>query len=152
MSRIWPIGIVLFFIFIAVTNISFVVLAYRTAPGAIEENSYEKGLVYETEIARLRAAEGLSWAPEIVFSEQDEFGFRTVFVSIGELLEGDIGIKIDFICPSEAPLDIRGVVMEPDGRRYRSRVHLPKDGLWFIRLLVEAGEKDFGWRERVFLG
>lgn len=54
-------GVVGFFAVVIGVDAVFLTLAYRTHPGQVEARPYETGLIYNTELERLRAQEALGW-------------------------------------------------------------------------------------------
>ncbi|MGZ9099987.1 MAG: FixH family protein [Brevundimonas sp.] len=54
-------GVVAFFALVIGVDASFLVMAYRTHPGQVAPRPYEAGLIYNTELERLRAQDALGW-------------------------------------------------------------------------------------------
>ena len=54
-------GVVAFFAVVIGVDAAFLTLAYRTHPGQVAPRPYEAGLIYNTELERLRAQEALGW-------------------------------------------------------------------------------------------
>ena len=54
-------GVVAFFVVIIGVNAVFLTMAYRTHPGQVAPRPYEAGLLYNTELERLRVQEALGW-------------------------------------------------------------------------------------------
>lgn len=54
-------GVVAFFVLVIGVDAAFLTLAYRTHPGQVAPRPYEAGLIYNTELERLRAQEALGW-------------------------------------------------------------------------------------------
>jgi nitrogen fixation protein FixH len=52
---------VAFFVVIVGVNAVFLTMAYRTHPGQVAPRPYEAGLLYNTELERLRVQEALGW-------------------------------------------------------------------------------------------
>jgi nitrogen fixation protein FixH len=52
---------VAFFVVIIGVNAVFLTMAYRTHPGQVAPRPYEAGLLYNTELERLRVQEALGW-------------------------------------------------------------------------------------------
>jgi nitrogen fixation protein FixH len=59
----WHVGaaVTAFFTLIIGVDATFLTLAYRSHPGQVAVRPYEDGLVYNAELARLRAQERLGW-------------------------------------------------------------------------------------------
>ncbi|WP_293900263.1 FixH family protein [Phenylobacterium sp.] len=53
--------IVAFFAVVIGVDVSFAVIAYRTHPGEVSVTPYEDGLLYDRQIAQMRAQERLGW-------------------------------------------------------------------------------------------
>lgn len=54
-------GVVAFFVLVISVDATFLTLAYRTHPGQVAARPYETGLIYNTELKRLRAQEAIGW-------------------------------------------------------------------------------------------
>ena len=54
-------GVVAFFAVVIAVDAAFLTLAYRTHPGQVAPRPYEAGLLYNTELERLRVQEALGW-------------------------------------------------------------------------------------------
>jgi len=54
-------GVVAFFAVVIGVDGAFLTLAYRTHPGQVAPRPYEAGLLYNTELERLRVQEALGW-------------------------------------------------------------------------------------------
>lgn len=54
-------AVVAFFVVIIGVNAVFLTMAYRTHPGQVAPRPYEAGLLYNTELKRLRVQEALGW-------------------------------------------------------------------------------------------
>ena len=54
-------GVVAFFAVVIGVDAAFLTLAYRTHPGQVAPRPYEAGLLYNTELERLRVQEALGW-------------------------------------------------------------------------------------------
>lgn len=54
-------GVVAFFAVVIGVDAAFLTLAYRTHPGQVAPRPYEAGLIYNTELERLRGQEALGW-------------------------------------------------------------------------------------------
>ena len=54
-------GVVAFFAIVIGVDGVFLTLAYRTHPGQVASRPYEAGLIYNAELERQRAQEGLGW-------------------------------------------------------------------------------------------
>lgn len=54
-------AVVAFFAVIIGVNAVFLTMAYRTHPGQVAPRPYEAGLLYNTELERLRVQEALGW-------------------------------------------------------------------------------------------
>jgi nitrogen fixation protein FixH len=58
-------GVVAFFAVVIGVDAAFLTLAYRTHPGQVAPRPYEAGLIYNTELERLRVQEALGWRAAI---------------------------------------------------------------------------------------
>lgn len=59
----WHVGaaVTAFFGLVIAVDAAFMMLAYRSHPGQVAARPYEAGLIYNAELERLRAQEGLGW-------------------------------------------------------------------------------------------
>ena len=58
-------GVVAFFAVVIAVDGAFLTLAYRTHPGQVAARPYETGLIYNAELERQRAQEGLGWRSRV---------------------------------------------------------------------------------------
>lgn len=54
-------GVAAFFAIVIGVDAAFLTLAYRTHPGQVAPRPYEAGLLYNTELERIRVQEALGW-------------------------------------------------------------------------------------------
>lgn len=138
-----------FFAIIIAADVSFAVLAYRTAPGQAAKNPYEAGLLYQEHLdARAREA-ALGWrasvvrrddAIELTVTERDgapvtglevRADFNRPATDNGEitatLIEGAPGVYRLAARPWSGAWDMHAVAAKPDGRslQIESRLQWP---------------------------
>lgn len=145
-GRYIPWLIFLFFVFLTIVLGGFVMLSIDRYPGMTTENAYEKGLAYNTVIAKDRAQKDLGWAGNI-FKRNDKIVLE-VRERDGALLSG-AEVHIWFYRPSDQNLDRRFLMEEKNAGVYETYVGDFQKGLWDIRARVSKGEKSMQLSERI---
>ncbi|WGM48117.1 hypothetical protein KOAAANKH_03013 [Brevundimonas sp. NIBR10] len=132
-------GVVAFFALVVGVDTSFLVIAYRTHPGQVEAKPYETGLIYNTELGRLRAQDALGWRA----------GVKATPTGLEVLLEDRDGAPL-------SGLNVSAVLQRPATEQGRAEVRLtqtgpgrykaagPRSGAWDVRISArDGGERAF---------
>ena len=123
------VGVIAFFALVVGVDMSFLVIAYRTHPGQVEAKPYETGLIYNTELGRLRAQDALGWRA----------GAEATPAGLKVLIEDRGGVPL-------SGLNVSVVLQRPATEQGRAEVRLiptgpeqyeaagPASGAWDVRI------------------
>ena len=137
----WVIGIVSFFILLAVAQSFLVYQAFHTNNGVIVDNPYEKALLYQETLDSLQRASTLGWSANYRFPFDQ--------VANGSLIElqlldssgsalSEANVEISAFYPADGSLDFGALLRENQAEPgvYLSQQKLPKSGLWLFTVRV----------------
>ncbi|MBP9837667.1 MAG: FixH family protein [Proteobacteria bacterium] len=137
-SKVWPISIISFLVFVICFNVFFAVLANKTSIGEIEEDSYHKGLNYQSEIDLENNAKNLDLKVDFV---QEGSSLKVVLKKSGVAASAD-ELKLQLKRADEVKLDV--VTEQQCGVEgcYITLDNL-KPGLWLYNLQGKIENKSF---------
>lgn len=145
----WPLTIAAFLGIVFAVNFVLLYLAFRTDDGLVEENYYEKGLMYNS---TLRNEKELGWDIELSFDgtpgAKPANGVNVrIYDRAGAGLEG-AAVKVTLRRPTSDRYDrVFGLVRSGSGPSYSGAIAIPLPGIWDLR--VTAG-KDGHEMEKTF--
>ncbi len=151
----WTRGIVIFFIFLAIVEMSILYLAISTYPGLIEENPYEKGIAYQQTLDKINLGKNSSWEMPLKFSRLNGTSNYLVTLRLtndSEAISGAIAL-IKAKRPADSSLDTETIFVEKDKEpgSYIAKLTLPETGLWFISLQVTHDMKQYLFKRKEFI-
>jgi len=127
-------GVVAFFAVVIGVDASFLVLAYRTHPGQVEAKPYETGLIYNAELARLRAQEALGWRAG---AEARANGLEVVLEDRGG--RPLTGLRVSALLQRPATEQGRADVSLKETAPGRYEVRRALSGAWDVRVEADGG-------------
>lgn len=143
----WPYAIVIFLTVVVVVNIIFIYAALKTDDGLVDEDYYEKGILYNK---TLEDEAALGW--QIALNSTEELRAESInLLSVSVLGKDglplkDASVRVILMRPAtdrydeETPLVLSGAV-------YGGKLQIPLRGLWDIKIIVD---KDGSIVERIF--
>lgn len=145
----WVIAIFVFLGAIAVVNFYIYYLAFHSAVGLIEEDSYEKGQRYQGTIDGLTLGEGVSWE----FSINPVGENSRLQVSIVDKKRSAVsGAMVTVLAqrPASEGMDISLVMNETSQGSgvYANQVMFPLKGLWMFEITAVLNGQSYIWRGR----
>lgn len=149
----WPIGIVLFFIVLAVFNVVLAFLAFRSNPALVDRSPYEKGMAYQKVIDQITRAADLQIKAEFNVGQARANGQRTVAISIKShtpTLQVH-GINARFYYPHTADFDSKLDFKQQSADRFEAEVPLPRSGLCFVEVVLDTSEGKAFIKDKLWL-
>jgi nitrogen fixation protein FixH len=143
----WPIGIFgVYGVFVAGLIVA-VVLSVNNNVDMVTNNYYEKTLIYEQQITRIKNTQAFAHEPEMAFSRDKAF----LILSMPMLIENDqYKGTIQFFRPSDSKLDKKfGLSCDAHGKQYIPLAEM-SHGKWKLQLLWSDGQKEY-YYEKVFI-
>lgn len=153
--RGWHVGAILVSFFVAVigADVSFMVLAYRTAPGQVSATPYEDGLAYNRALDARARQERLGWT--VAATDTTVAGSRTLELRWTDRPGAPVtGLKLEATLAHPATLQgqLKPAFTEAAPGVYRARAGA-LSGAWTLHFTGHGrggelfeGEQDFLWR------
>ena len=146
MRNPWVLGWLGLLITVVGVNVAFIVTAFKTSPGLVDEGYYEKGRDHEKNFQkRLEARNRLGWDINLQTPEEIVLGKPANYVinivdNVGMPLR-DAVVTLQAYRPSDASADIK-INMERIGNGlYQSSLNLPLKGIWDMKVKVAHGDE-----------
>lgn len=141
-SWAWPLGIMAALGTTMAVNIAILILAIRTSPDLIEDQPYERGLVYQAKLDDFSRFIAFGWNVSFDVSSADLAQGRTLHLRLtskeGLPIQG-ARVLLTAIRPSDAAFDQHLELLEGSiPGVYSSLLRGPR-GLWIMRLLIRKG-------------
>lgn len=154
MRNPWVLGWLGLLVGVVLVNVAFIVTAFKTNPGLVEESYYEKGRDVEKNFQkRLEARNRLGWDirlqnPETVVAGREASYSVNITDKVGMPLR-DATVMLQAYRPSDASADVR-IEMEPVATGvYQTRLNLPLKGIWDLKIKVQQGEDELEIARRI---
>lgn len=152
-DRFIPWYFVLFFSMLAALFTWFVYIAHTTHPGLVTDEAYEKGLKYNTQIARAEAQEKLGWTSTTDVRHDGKKSFTLSFTlkdkSGAPVAGAKAGVKM--MRPSKADMDFSAALTETAPGTYTAAINVPAPGLWEAQVGVSRGQDLYQSEKRMEL-
>lgn len=150
----WVLGWLGLLIFVVLVNVVFIVTAFKTTPGLVDKNYYEKGRDVEKNFLKKQQAKSrLGWEislnlPDaIIVGEQATFSINVVDAS-GMPLR-DVSVKLQAYRPSDASADFNSDMDKVAEGVFQTRLNLPLKGIWDIKVVVKQGDEELELSRRI---
>lgn len=135
-------------------NLVFIIFAFTSNPGLVDEDYYEKGQAYEQNMLKLRAAQqALRWetklsTPEnLVATRPGVFRFSAVDARGLPIMDADV--RLLAYRPSDANADFSQPLHQVAPGQYQNKIQLPLPGVWDINVSVQSGADNYETIQRV---
>lgn len=154
MRNPWVLGWLGLLITVVLVNVAFIVTAFKTNPGLVEEGYYEKGRDVEKNFQkRLEARNRLGWDINLSTPEEIIAGIESNFSvsivdSVGLPLR-DAEVTLLAYRPSDASADILAEMEFVANGVYQTRLKLPLKGIWDVRISVKQGDEQLDIARRI---
>lgn len=146
-----PAYIVLFFVVLTVLLAGFTTVAFRTAPGVVTDEAYEKGLAYNQTLQKAATASALGWRGTITAKAVD--GGRRFLVTVadasGAMLR-QATVRVFLVRPARAGMDAVVDATETS-EGYVGTVVLPAAGIWQAHVSVSKNAQQFQFEKTLNL-
>lgn len=154
MRNPWVLGWLGLLVTVVAINIAFIVTAFNTAPGLVDENYYEKGRDHEKHFQqKLEARNRLGWDIRIQVPETITLG-KPANYSINVVDQAghpvrDAKVSLHAYRPSDAAADMQGPMENFAPGVYQARIALPLKGFWDLKVKVSRGEDELELEQRI---
>lgn len=156
MRNPWVLGWLALLITVLGVNIAFIVTAFKTTPGLVEESYYEKGRDHEKNFQKkLEARNRLGWdirlqTPEEIILGKESYYSTNIVDSVGMPLQ-DAVVTLQAYRPSDSSADIRTEMQNIATGVYQTPLNLHLKGIWDIKIKVRRGEDELEIARRVIV-
>lgn len=150
----WVLGWLGLLLTVVAVNVAFIVTAFRTSPGLVDERYYEKGRDVEKHFQKKLEARGrLGWdinlqSPDKVLVGQSATYYVNIVDKVG-LPVRDATVTLQAYRPSDASADIRAEMERVTNGVYQTSVNLPLKGIWDLKIQVTRGEDQLEIARRI---
>lgn len=154
MRNPWVLGWLGLLITVVGVNVAFIVTAFKTSPGLVEESYYEKGRDVEKNFhKKLEARNRLGWdirlqSPDEIILGRPAYYSITIVDSVGMPLR-DATVTLHAYRPSDASADIQTEMQSIATGVYQAAINLPLKGIWDLKVKVSRGEDELETARRV---
>ena len=150
----WVIGWLAILLLVIMVNVAFIVTAFVTNPGLVEEDYYEKGQDFErTMRTRREDRERLGWQIDLKTSDQIVANkTTTIHVDLknrdGQLISAD-RVTLRSYRPSDVTADFSQPMENLAPGRFVTSIKFPLKGVWDISAVVRSGEDALNITQRI---
>jgi nitrogen fixation protein FixH len=154
MRNPWVLGWLGLLITVLLVNVAFIVTAFKTNPGLVEEGYYEKGRDVEQNFQKkMEARDRLGWdirlqsPSQVIVGESGNYSVNIVD-NVGRPVP-DAEVTLQAYRPSDASADIETTMELLSSGVYQSRISLPLKGIWDLKVKVMQGEDELEIARRI---
>jgi nitrogen fixation protein FixH len=150
----WVIGWLAGLILVVAVNAAFIITAFFTNPGLVDENYYESGQDYEqTVMTKLATRERLAWdiqlqIPHGITQDQVATLYVDIFDKTGARLKADI-IMLNVYRPSDVKEDFKHEMTELAPGRFVTSAQFPLPGVWELQIAAGKGKDSLDIVQRI---
>lgn len=151
----WIRGLIAMMTVIVTVNIVMITVAFKSSPGLVVDDYYEKGKNYNKSIEKMAAQKALAWDVHLSVPERLEVGQITSYgLTISDSSRAALSadkVEIYAFRPSDVAADF-SVQMIPQGAgRYAVDLMFPLPGVWDLIVNIIKGDDQFEVTERIFV-
>jgi nitrogen fixation protein FixH len=154
MRNPWVLGWLGLLVTVVLINVIFIVTAFNTSPGLVDENYYEKGRYHDANYQKtMDARSRLGWnitlqtPSSITLGQPANFSVNVVD-RVGNPLK-DAKVTLQAYRPSDASADLNMELERIANGVFQSRLQLPLKGIWDINITVAQGEESLNTTRRI---
>ncbi len=154
MRNPWVLGWLGILAVVITVNIIFIVTAFKTNPGLVDDGYYEKGRYHDANYQKkMEARSRLGWNISLQTPEMINLGAPGNYsVNIvdrdGNSLK-DATVTLHAYRPSDATADLKTELEKVAEGVFQSKLALPLKGFWDINIMVAQGEESLEISRRV---
>ncbi len=154
MRNPWVLGWLGLLVTVLLVNAVFIVTAFKTMPGLVEEGYYEKGRDHEKNFQkRLEARNRLGWdirlqSPETIILGRPASYTINVVDKVGMPLR-DASVTLHAYRPSDAAADMQTTMEQIADGIYQSYAAFPLKGIWDLKVTVSQGDEQLELEQRI---
>ena len=150
----WVIGWLSILLLVIVVNAAFIITAFMTNPGLVDEDYYEKGKDHERTVqTKIANRARLGWQIDLKTSDKIVANkTTTIHLDLknrdGDLIAAD-AVTLFAYRPSDVNADFRQQMENLAPGRFVTTIKFPLKGVWDIRATVRSGEDALDTSRRI---
>lgn len=151
----WIRGLIVMMFIVFAANVTMITLAFKTSPGLVVDDYYEKGKNYNKSLEKMAAQEALGWGTELLIPESILVGEKTrygltVVDKSGSVLSVD---KVDVYAfrPSDVNADFSTQMSLKAEGEYIDDITFPLPGVWDLVVNIIRDNDQFEITKRIFV-
>jgi nitrogen fixation protein FixH len=154
MRNPWVLGWLGLLITVVLVNVIFIVTAFNTNPGLVDDNYYEKGRYHDANYQKtMNAKNRLGWnitlqTPSTISIGQSANFSVNVVDRVGNPLK-DAKVTLQAYRPSDASADMNTELERIADGVFQSKLQLPLKGIWDINITVAQGDESLNTSRRI---
>jgi nitrogen fixation protein FixH len=151
----WIRGLLAMMAVIVAANVTMITLAYKTSPGLVVDDYYEKGKNYNKSLEKMAAQKALAWDVHLSNPEKIEAGEKTGYgltildKSRSPLLADKV--EIYAFRPSDVAADFSAQMIAQAEGKYAGDMIFPLPGVWDLVVNIVKGDDQFEITKRIFV-
>lgn len=154
MRNPWVLGWLGILITVITVNIIFIVTAFKTNPGLVDDSYYEKGRYHDANYQKkMEARSRLGWNISLQTPKAINLGTPgnysvNIVDRVGNPLK-EATVTLHAYRPADASADLKTELVKVAEGVFQSKLALPLKGLWDINITVAQGEDSLEISRRV---
>ncbi len=152
----WVIGWLGMILVVLTANVVMITIAYKTSPGLVAEDYYDRGKNYDKTVAKRVAEKALNWNTELFIPSEIKANHPSNYQLFAKDKQGKPiraeKVSLFAFRPSDADADFSVIMEEDEGvlGRYSGSVSFPLPGVWDIIVSIRLGTEQFETYRRIF--
>lgn len=154
MRNPWVLGWLGLLFTVILVNVIFIVTAFKTSPGLVDKDYYEKGRYHDAHYKKeMEARSRLGWnitlqTPHKISLGQPASFSVNVVDRVGNPLK-DAKVTLQAYRPSDASADMITELERIGDGVFQQKLQLPLKGIWDINVTVAQGEESLNTSRRI---
>ncbi|MCW8887504.1 MAG: FixH family protein [Gammaproteobacteria bacterium] len=150
----WVVGWLAILLLVVLVNAAFIITAFMTNPGLVDEDYYEKGKDHERTVqTKIANRERLGWKIDFKISDQIKANAVTnIHIDLknsqGELITAD-SVMLNAYRPSDVSADFSLPMENLAPGRFVVTTKFPLKGVWDLNATVASGEDSLDITRRI---
>lgn len=152
----WVVGWLALLVLVVGVNAAFIVTAFVTSPGLVDENYYEKGQQHEQQVrTKIAKRQRLGWQVEFDLPDSILLNKKT---PLGLNLRNRDGIRISadevtvsVYRPSDVSADFKQGAPRLSAGYFETDLVFPLKGIWDLTAVVRSGDDQLDFTQRIYV-
>ena len=152
----WVLGWLGLLAFVVLVNVVFITVSFKTSPGLVDPDYYEKGRDHEQNMQKKMAARAaLGWNTSFRFGADPVMGQESLLVVTAKDRDNQpierANVEIRAYRPSDSAADFQVATTEAGDGQYHAFLNFPLKGIWELDFVVSKGEDRLSSNHRLIV-